>query len=98
MAGDPPLSQKTNCDLTQQALDRFLETLEGDRDAAGVRCEQLRSKLIRFFEWRGSAPPDENADETLSRMIRKIEAGEEIRDCDTYYWAAFTPQEKFRQP
>jgi DNA-directed RNA polymerase specialized sigma24 family protein len=70
--------------LTQQVLDRFLESLDRDRYAAGVQYEKIRAKLIRFFEWRNCPAPEEHADETIGRMMKKIDAGEEIADFHTY--------------
>jgi DNA-directed RNA polymerase specialized sigma24 family protein len=70
--------------LSQRAFERFLEALDTDRNAAAERYEQLRSKLTRFFEWRRCAFPEEHADETINRVIRKIDEGEDIRDPRTY--------------
>ena len=81
---DTLLTEKTKWRLTQQALDKFLESLDPDRESAGQHYESIRLKLIRFFEWRGCSFPEEHADETIVRMIRKIDAGEEIADLHTY--------------
>ena len=70
--------------LSERALERFLAALDRDRDAAAERYEQIRSKLLRFFEWRGCAYPDECADETITRVIRKIDEGDAIQDPDSY--------------
>lgn len=80
-----PLAERTAkwC-LTQQALDRFLRSLDQDRNAAGAQYEKIRAKLIRFFEWRSSPSPEVHADETIGRMVKKIDAGEEISDFHTY--------------
>ena len=51
---------------------------------AAERYEQVRAKLTRFFEWRGCVFPDEPADETINRVIRRIDEGEEVRDPGTY--------------
>jgi DNA-directed RNA polymerase specialized sigma24 family protein len=40
--------------------------------------------LVRLFEWRGCATPEEYADEAMNRCARKIDDGEEIRDVATY--------------
>jgi DNA-directed RNA polymerase specialized sigma24 family protein len=70
--------------LSERALERFLTALGGDRDMAADRYEQIRARLLRFFEWRGCAFPDECADETLTRVIRKIDEGNAIQDPDSY--------------
>src|SRR5881396_3250125 len=70
--------------LTQDAFDRLLASLNPDRDAAADRYLEIRSKLVRFFEWRGFSTPDEYADETINRCAKKIGEGEEIRDLASY--------------
>src|SRR4029077_6977680 len=66
------------------AFERFLAALAADRDAAADRYEQIRSKLLRFFEWRGGRFPEEHADETMTRVMRKLDEGEKIVDAATY--------------
>ena len=66
-------------------FERLIARLEtGDRDAMGRGFEELRRRLVRFFEYRGSVFPDDQADETLSRVARKLDAGEVIQDVATY--------------
>jgi DNA-directed RNA polymerase specialized sigma24 family protein len=66
------------------ALERFLASLDRDRDRAAERYEHIRARLLRFFEWRGCAFPEECADETITRVIRKIDEGTAIQDPDSY--------------
>lgn len=80
--GEKPASEKEK--LTRQGFDKFLFQLDPDRDSAGKKYEVLRSKLISFFDWRNCPFPEDHADEVLTRIIRKVEAGEEIRDLSTY--------------
>lgn len=70
--------------LSPTAFDRFLAALDDDRDVAAERYEQIRSKLLRFFEWRGCRFPEEHADETMTRVMRKLDEGEQILDAGTY--------------
>src|SRR3954453_12839243 len=70
--------------LTQEAFDSLLARLGADRDLAGNQYLEIRRNLVRLFEWRGCATPDEYADETINRCARKIGDGEEIRDVATY--------------
>jgi DNA-directed RNA polymerase specialized sigma24 family protein len=70
--------------LTRDGFEKFLLTLDPDRDRAGLRYEQLRAKLISYFDWRNCPFPEDHADEALNRVIRKISTGEEIRDPSTY--------------
>jgi DNA-directed RNA polymerase specialized sigma24 family protein len=73
-------------ELTKSAFDKFLECLDPDRDRAGEKYEQLRSRLISYFEWRDCPFPEESADETINRIVRKISRGQEIRDPATYIY------------
>jgi len=70
--------------LTQEGFDKFLFRLDPDRDTAGRKYEVLRSKLINYFDWRNCRFPEDHADEALSRVMRKIEAGKELRDASIY--------------
>jgi len=70
--------------ITREAFDKFLLILNPDREKAGRNYENLRSKLINYFDWRDCPFPEDHADEALNRVIRKVEAGEEIRDASIY--------------
>ena len=70
--------------LTPRGFERLLDHLHADRDTAGRHYEDLRRRLVRFFEGRRCAFPDEHTDETLNRVARKLDAGETIQDVTTY--------------
>lgn len=72
--------------LTQEGFDRFLSCLDDDRERAGEKYESIRSKLISFFEWRGAQFAEDQTDETINRVIRKIAEGDQIRDPFTYVY------------
>lgn len=59
--------------LDAQALGRFLLLLDNDVARAAKRYETLRLKLIHLFEWRGAVFAEDLADETLNRVIRRVE-------------------------
>src|SRR5262245_28934145 len=65
-------------ELTPEAFTKLLAKLSSDPEAAGGEYEELRRRLIKFFEWRGSFFPEELTDETLNRTAQKIDEGEEI--------------------
>ena len=75
---------KSEWTLSAEALARFLAGLDPDSDRAGEKYESLRLTLMKFFDWRGAHFPEELADETINRVIRKIDEGETIRDLPTY--------------
>jgi DNA-directed RNA polymerase specialized sigma24 family protein len=70
--------------LTREAFETFLSGLDADPERAGEKYEAIRRKLIRIFDWRGAHFPEECADETINRVIRKLAAGQTIRDIPTY--------------
>jgi RNA polymerase sigma factor (sigma-70 family) len=70
--------------LTREGFNKFLFLLDPDRDASARRYELLRSKLISYFDWRDCPFPEDHADDALNRVVRKLDAGEDIRDVSTY--------------
>jgi DNA-directed RNA polymerase specialized sigma24 family protein len=64
--------------LTQDAFDRLLIALGGDRDRGGEKYLEIRTNLTRFFEWRGCFFPEDHADETFNRIAKKLDEGEQI--------------------
>lgn len=55
-------------------FDRFLTWLNPDPEQAGEKYEDIRRKLIRFFTCRGcGVDSDELADETIVRVVKKIQ-------------------------
>jgi len=76
---------RRNWVLTQESFDKLLTALGDDRESAGERYLEIRSNLIRFFEWRGSPFPEDHADETINRIAKRISEREEIRNPDSYF-------------
>ena len=72
--------------LTQEAFDKLLHALDGDRERAGNIYQETRSNLIRFFEWRGCPFPEDHADETINRVAKRILEGEDVRDVPKYFF------------
>ena len=68
----------------QTGFDKLLALLDTDRDAAGVKYEVLRARLIKFFEWRNCETADELADTVFERLVKKIADGEEIQNINAY--------------
>ena len=66
----------------------MLERFSPDRQEAGRQYEMIRAKLLRFFEWRSSPSPDQQVDETIDRVARKIEEGTTISNLDGYFHEA----------
>jgi DNA-directed RNA polymerase specialized sigma24 family protein len=83
-AVEPTPFPKSRWNLTQNAFDLLLAQLDADRQEAGNKYEALRRKLVKFFEWRGCSFPDDLADDTINRIARNLEAGEQIRNFTAY--------------
>jgi DNA-directed RNA polymerase specialized sigma24 family protein len=71
--------------LTKEAFDKLLDSLAEDRESAGERYLEIRSNLIRFFQWRGCHSPEDHADETINRIAKRVSECEEIRTPSSYY-------------
>ena len=71
--------------LSQEAFDNLLACLDEDREQAGEKYENLRCKLVKFFDWRACAPAAlDLADETINRVARRIDEGETVRNLSNY--------------
>ena len=71
-------------DLSTDAFAGLLSFLDNDRNRAGEKYEDLRRTINRFFEWRSAPIPEEQTDEVLDRLARKISDGVEIKNLRAY--------------
>lgn len=58
-----------------QAAERFealLRLLDPDRNRAAEKYEDLRRRLIKFFQWNSCFPAEDLVDETLDRVTEKL--------------------------
>lgn len=74
--------------ITQDAFDRLLAWLDADRERAAHRYESIRRRLIEIFTCRGCAEAEELTDETIDRVILKVEqlAGTYVGDPALYFY------------
>jgi DNA-directed RNA polymerase specialized sigma24 family protein len=72
------LNTRQKWTLTQDAFDKLLMAFGGDRESGSEKYLEIRGNLTRFFEWRGCPFPEDHADETMNRVAKKVDAGEEI--------------------
>src|SRR5438309_6302132 len=79
-------TRKKDWTLTKEAFERLLSSLDARRDRAGEKYENVRRKLIEFFEARGSHSPADHADETINRVARRLDEGESIQDLSAYFY------------
>lgn len=64
---------KKDWDLNQEAFGKFLIWLDPNPDQAGKKYEDIRRRLIKIFACRGCYCPEDLTDETINRVIRKIQ-------------------------
>jgi DNA-directed RNA polymerase specialized sigma24 family protein len=70
--------------ITADGLARLLERLSANPAEAATRYEHLRLTLEKFFDWHRAWPPEECADETIDRLIRKLSSDIDIADVRGY--------------
>jgi DNA-directed RNA polymerase specialized sigma24 family protein len=83
--------------LTRESFDILLAQLDPDRERAGELYETIRRKLIRLFEWRGCACPEDLADETINRVARKMAEGVELHSADPYSYFCGVAHLRFKE-
>ncbi|HEY6330274.1 MAG TPA: hypothetical protein VI756_13125 [Blastocatellia bacterium] len=54
-------------------FEKFLAWLDADRDQAAMKHEEVRCRLIKFFVCRGCPIAEELTDESIDRVILKID-------------------------
>lgn len=67
--------------LTPSAFAKLLAAFDSsDEGRAALEYEAARERLVKLFRWRNVHDAEEAADETLNRVARKLEEGEEVRN------------------
>lgn len=59
--------------LTEDAFESLLAWLDNDRERAGSKYETIRLRLIKIFTCRGCFEAEELADETINRVVGKVD-------------------------
>jgi DNA-directed RNA polymerase specialized sigma24 family protein len=72
--------------ISGDGFEKLLALLDPDRDRAGQKYEVIRSKLVKFFQWRGWTPGEELADETMDRVCSRLGGGESIHGRDPFLY------------
>lgn len=65
-------------------FNKFLRTLEPNASSVDDGFLRCRTKLVKFFFWRRCDDPDNLADETTTRLLNKVQAGQEISGDNPY--------------
>ena len=72
-------------EISSEAFEKLLQRLSPDRATAGERYEEMRWKLVKFFECNLCALPEDLADQALDRLIYRL-SHEEIQEIATFVW------------
>ena len=73
-------------ELNRAEFENLLTWLSPNKQEAGQRYENIRQKLLKFFDWRGCFAAEECTDQTIDRVMSKISQGEEIRTKNQYLY------------
>jgi DNA-directed RNA polymerase specialized sigma24 family protein len=71
-------------DINEESFSKLLARLEPDLADSTARYKQLRLKMIKVFQWRRCEDAELLADETITRAVKYIIEGNEIRADDPY--------------
>lgn len=63
---------------TPQSFEKLLAAFDSDREEAGKIYENIRVKLLRYFERYGVSDVDRYVDITLDRVMRRLDEGEVV--------------------
>src|SRR6185503_448413 len=58
--------------LTEESFEALLVWLDPNRDLAGRKYEEIRTRLIKIFTCRGCYDAEDLADETINRVVNKL--------------------------
>ena len=87
--------------ITQEQFDSLLSWLDADRETAAERYETIRAGLVRVFVSKGFDDAEDQADETIDRVINRLPDIRETYEGDpTRYFhgvARFVIRERVRR-
>jgi DNA-directed RNA polymerase specialized sigma24 family protein len=70
---DKTFSRRAEWTLSKDALQRLLAWLDGDANSDGRAYVEMRRRLRDYFGRKSCRTPDDLADETLTRVARRLE-------------------------
>jgi DNA-directed RNA polymerase specialized sigma24 family protein len=74
-------------DLTATKFEGLLLRLDTDRNRAGEKYEEIRWKLVKFFQWGSCLEAEDLVDETLNRVAQKLASEKEwVQDVVAFAW------------
>lgn len=72
---------------TPQSFEKLLAAFDSDREEAGEIYENVRMKLLRYFERYGVSDTDRYVDITLDRVMRRLDEGEVVANIMAFIYA-----------
>jgi DNA-directed RNA polymerase specialized sigma24 family protein len=72
---------------TPQSFEKLLAAFDSDREEAGEIYENVRVKLLRYFERYGITDTDRYVDITLDRVMRRLDEGEVVANIMAFIYA-----------
>ncbi len=76
---------KRDWSLHERAFRQLLDWLDEGVDSGGRRYLEIRGRLVAYFSRKNCLPADELADETLTRVARRLEEEGAIPDAPARY-------------
>ena len=72
---------------TPQSFEKLLAAFDSDREEAGKIYENVRVKLLRYYERYGISDTDHYVDITLDRVMRRLDEGEVVANIMAFIYA-----------
>ena len=84
-------------DSGQNVFDKLFKLLEPDALSIEEGFRQCRFKLVKFFGYRHCEDAEGLADETISRLLKNVRAGQEISPDNPYRYVYAIAMNVFRE-
>lgn len=79
-----PLAEEIQKCQSGKVFEKLLQRLDPDPQQAESKFLELRTKLIDFVDWQGGVSVVDLADDTLTRVARRLEEGIQTDDISKY--------------
>lgn len=93
---------RKNWTPTEEAFQKFLKWLDQGVDSGGERYQEMRRRLIAYFDRKNCSGPEDLADDTLTRVAQKLDEKGDITGMSPahycYVVAKFVFLEYLRRP
>ena len=64
---------RSSLQFSSENFHRLLRWLDSDEQHAAEKYETIRQRLVKLFAWQHCSDPEELADETMTRVARRIQ-------------------------